>query len=132
MAVVSDLLGEGLAEEKQEVSGEAWRSDSASERYRRYLGDGAAEALAEVTPHPAWTSARPLMVPAADMTADIMALMEDRSPLVEDRSPLVEDRSPLVEDGSPLVRLSSRPPVSSGAPFMAAEGGAETREETGR
>lgn len=118
MAVVSDLLGEGLAEEKQEVSGEAWRSDSASERYWHYLGDGAAEALAEETPHPAWTSARPLMVPAADMTADIMALMEDRSPLVE--------------DGSPLVRLSSTPPVSSGAPFMAAEGGAETRQETGR
>lgn len=66
---------------------------------RRYLGDGTLEALAEVTPLPAWPSPLPLMVPAADMTADIMALMEDRSP---------------------FCRLSSGPPASSDAPFTAA------------
>lgn len=47
---------------------------------RCYLGDGAAEALAEVRPLPPWASPPPLMLPAAAMTADIMALMEDRSP----------------------------------------------------
>lgn len=65
------------------------------QRRRRYLGDGAVEALAEVTPLP--PSA--LMVPAADITVDIMALMEDRSP---------------------FCRLSSGPPASPDAPSTSA------------
>lgn len=45
-----------------------------------HLGEGPAEEVAEVTPLPAPPSPRPLMVPAADITADIMAFMGDRSP----------------------------------------------------
>ena len=76
-AVGSDLLGEGLEEEKQEVSGQAGEGPAAPLSSRRYLGDRAAEAAAA----PPWAWPRPLRLPAADMTADIMALMEDRSPL---------------------------------------------------
>lgn len=94
-AVVSDLLGEGLEEQREEVSGEVCVSRCGRQRRRLYLGDGAAEALAEVTPLP--PSA--LMVPAADITVDIMALMEDRSP---------------------FCRLSSGTPASTDAPFTSA------------
>lgn len=65
-----------------------------------YLGEGPAEEAAE--PLPAW----PLMVPDADITADIMALMGERSPPppgAAPPSPVPPPRSPFCSFFSPSI-----------------------------
>lgn len=73
-----------------------------------HLGEGPAEELAEVPPLPPSSPPPPFRVPAADITADIMALMEDRSP---------PPRSPFGSVSPRLVASSA----TSVTPFIADE-----------
>lgn len=132
MAAVSDLLGEGLEEEKKEVSlhtstFQYEQSDTLQteetlfkpdEDSGGHLGEGPAEELAEVTPLPPSPSPPPpLMVPAADITADIMALMEDRSP--PPSAPIIPPppppppRSPFCSFSPPLASSSITPLIAA-------------------
>ncbi|TNN28001.1 hypothetical protein EYF80_061850 [Liparis tanakae] len=82
MADVSDFVGDELWSPRRRTrqqsgaplgGGHVWCFRGA------HLGDGPADESAEGTPLSASPSPPPLMVPAADITADIMALMEDRN-----------------------------------------------------
>lgn len=78
-----------------------------------HLGEGPAEEVAEVTPLPPPPSPRPLMVPAADITADIMAFMGDRSPAPPPPGTVAPPppRSPFCSFFSPLGSSSSVDPL---------------------
>lgn len=75
-----------------------------------HLGDGPAEELAEVTPLPPSSSPPPFMVPA-DITVDIMALMEERSP--PPSAPMIPPPR------SPFCSFSPPPAASSITPLIA-------------
>jgi len=66
-----------------------------------HLGDGPVDEVAPLAPPP---SPPPLMVPAADITADIMALMEDRSP--PPSAPMTPPPPPFCSFSPPLTDSS--------------------------